>query len=125
MESETRLRAILPFVKRVALIEVALLSLLGIVCWAAGWSSPYQYSTVVFWIGVLIFIIGTLGVTGRLGASGDFGYQYGRTAGQESSIERAQQDTADEMHSGRSHAVIFVVGILTAVVGSVIPYMAE
>ena len=49
MESETRLRAILRFVKRVALVEVALLALLGFVCWAAGWNSLNQYNAVVFW----------------------------------------------------------------------------
>ena len=125
MESETRLRAILRFVKRVALVEVALLALLGFVCWAAGWNSLNQYSAVVFWVGILIFIIGTLGVTGRLGATGDFKYQYSRTASHQSSTERAQQDVADQIQSGRAHAVIFTVGTLAVIVGSVIPLVAE
>ena len=78
--------------KRLALIELAVIVGVGLLCLVVGWHSVNEISMAYLAVGALIFAIGPFSMMGSWGTTRDFAYLYGRSLDESSHVSRAAQD---------------------------------
>jgi len=102
-------------VKRLLLIEAAVIVGIAVLCLVAGWHSVNEIAMAYLVVGVLIFAIGPFSMMGGWGTTRNFTYLYGRSMDESSHLERLHQDQ-DEI--GRSIGLVIpsvILGTITMV----------
>lgn len=106
-------------VKRLLLIEAAVIAGVAVLCLLAGWHSVNEIAMAYLVIGVLIFAIGPFSMMGGWGTTRNFTYLYGRSMDESSHLDRLHQDQ-DEI--GRSIGLVIpsvILGTITMVLAVV------
>lgn len=101
--------------KRLLLIEAAVIAGVAVLCLLAGWHSVNEIAMAYLVIGVLIFAIGPFSMMGGWGTTRNFTYLYGRSMDESSHLDRLHQDQ-DEI--GRSIGLVIpsvILGTITMV----------
>ncbi len=60
----------------ILLVELAILGLMGLIYWLAGWTSAEQYANGLMWVGLISIGIGLMSVQGQWGSTRSFDFQY-------------------------------------------------
>ena len=72
---------ILRFLRNVALINLGIFVVVGLVCWFGGWRTVTHYGNGLLLAGVAVMAVGVFSLIGGWGTTRDFTYQYARSAG--------------------------------------------
>jgi len=95
MKSESILATLRFLAKRLAIVELVILVLTGLVCWWIGWRTLAEYSTGLLWAGFGAMVFGAVSVFGGISLDSDFQHQYSKTVMPISPSGRVQQNVDD------------------------------
>ena len=120
MKPEGKLVALGNFVKQLALIEIGILGLVGLICWLAGWRTFEQYANIVVGAGFVIMFFTTLSLGGGTVPFGDTRYNFATTFSRASTYDRAK-----DIMSKRDNNISFGIfaglsGLITVAIGLVL-----
>ena len=106
--------------KRILLAELILLTIVGLICWLTNNLTFLDLGNGMVYAGVGAVLLGTLSVAGGWSGTRSFEMQYGQSAGDMDLAQRARQmlDYLDQMYSFA--VLMFVVGILSILLGVLI-----
>ena len=122
MKPEGKLVALGNFVKQLALIEIGILGLVGLICWLAGWRSFEQYANNVIGAGFVIMFFTTLSLGGGTVPFGDTRYNFATTF-------TPRYDRAKDIMSTRDNNISFGIfaglsGLITPAIGLVLQVLS-
>jgi len=122
MKPEGKLVALGNFVKQLALIEIGILGLVGLICWVAGWQTFEQYANNVIGAGFVIMFFTTLSLGGGTIPFGKERYNFAVT------FSRGY-DRAKDIMAQRDNNISFGIfaglsGLITVVIGLVLRGLA-
>lgn len=120
MGEETRLTAILRFLRNVAFVDLGILALIALICWLGDWLTAKQFGTGLIYGGVAVVGLGVYSVFGGWGLSRDAQVLYAQSASAQSMIERTRRWGQDALGSYSSSIVSTVAGVVAVLVGSLI-----
>jgi hypothetical protein len=107
----------------VALIDIGILSLAGLVCWLVGWRTWFQYGRVVSMGGALCAVIGALSIVGGV-SSGNPDYLYMDSLGYPSADEHTKQIALDTYARFRLTFLMVLASVVPLLVGALITWLA-
>ena len=118
MKPEGKLVALGNFVKQLALIEIGILGLVGLICWLAGWRTFEQYANSVVGAGFVIMFFTTLSLGGGTVPFGSERYNFAMTFS-------PKYDRAKDIMSKRDNNIAFGIfaglsGLITVAIGLVL-----
>ncbi|MBI5932446.1 MAG: hypothetical protein HY867_01965 [Chloroflexi bacterium] len=122
MKSEGFLGTLKYVAVRVAIAEIVILALTGVVCWMIGWRTLTEYATGLILTGFVVIFFGAGGVWG-LGADrlyGDFRYQYSNSVMPNSASQRMRQNISDLMQDISFTLWSGLIGVITILLGIVL-----
>ena len=120
MQQRTTLRPVfLRLARNVALIDVSILVLAGLVCRLAGWHTWFEYGRILIIGGALCAVIGAVTVVGGAGSRTQ-DYLYLDSMGYASPDEHTRQIVLDTYARFRLMFVLFPAGVILLLVGVVI-----
>jgi hypothetical protein len=111
--------ALARLLRHIALLDVAILSLAGLVCWLAGWHTWFEYGRILITGGALCAVIGAVTVVGGAGSRTQ-DYLYLDSMGYASPDEHTRQIVLDTYARFRLMFVLFPAGVILLLVGVVI-----
>jgi len=106
-----------PYLRRIAIVDIIIFIVAGLVCWLAGWHTIQRYGFVLVLTGVGVILIGTLSLLGGYSVRESFDYQYGRSVSHMDVHERSKLDLADTFASYRFLIGATLVAILPIAIG--------
>ena len=101
----------------VFLIEFAVVAIIALISWQAGWSSQDNFKEAIQIAGMVQIGIGFLGIKGNWEITRSFEYQYSMSTTSKDSWERTQQNLVDFAQSYAFMLVMFVAGALSLAIG--------
>ena len=117
MKSEGFLGTLKYVAVRVAIAEIVILALTGVVCWMIGWRTLAEYAIGVVGAGFVALVFGAVPVFGGTALDRDYQHQISKTVMPISASGRVQQHV-DDIAQGMSFTFWAVlVGIVTIVLG--------
>ena len=119
MKSEGFFATVAFIAKRVAIAEIVVIVLIGVICWLVGWRTLTEYATGLILAGFAVMFFGASGVLSGATLNGDFQHQYSKTVMPNSANQHLQQSMSDQTEM----SVIFlagVIGVITIILGIVI-----
>jgi hypothetical protein len=120
MKSEGFLGTLKFMAARLAIAEIVVFALTGLVCWFIGWRTLAEYSTGLLWAGFGVMVFGAFSVLGGATLNSDFRYQYSKTVMPVSANQRMQQNVSD-LAQGMSFTVwAALVGVITIILAFVL-----
>jgi hypothetical protein len=96
------------YLRRVAVIDLAILVIVGAICWAFGWRTAQAYGTALLVAGVAIVGAGLLGMYGGMGRVRSFTYQHSMSASTDG-LQRARESVRT---SERAYAFVIEMGLI-------------
>lgn len=120
MGEETRLTAVLRFLRSIAYVDLGILVLVALICWLGDWLTAKQFGNGLLYAGVVAVGFGVSSVFGGWGVSRDSSVLYARSASAQSMIERTRQSGRDILQSYRFSIVWTVAGIIAVLAGSLL-----
>ena len=60
MEKESYRQSIIKFFRKVLLIELCIIAVVGLICWVKGWHTIYQFGTGMIWAGIAATFTGLI-----------------------------------------------------------------
>ena len=118
MKPEGKLAALGNFVKQLAVIEIGILGLVGLICWLAGWRTFEQYADNVVGAGFVIMFFTALSLGGGTVPFGNRRYNFATTFS-------PTYDRAKDIMSTRDNNISFGIfaglsGLITVAIGLVL-----
>jgi hypothetical protein len=101
------------FAPKILLLQSSILLTVGLICWVGEWRTWSQYSTGLFAAGTLAILTGLIGHLTPSNTGGDFGSRYGASAGNQTDLDRTNQDLSGGVPGFRSRVVLLVSGTRT------------
>lgn len=80
---------------RLAIAEIIIFALTGLVCWLIGWRTLTEYATGLILAGFAVTFFGASGVLSGATLNGDFQHQYSKTVMPNSANQRMQQNVSN------------------------------
>ncbi len=111
---------VLRFLRNVALIDLGIFVVVGLVCWFGGWRTATHYGNGLLLAGVAVMAAGVFSLVGGWGITRDFTYQHARSAGEGDIRKRATRDLKDIGQSYGFLALMGIVGIVSIAAGIVV-----
>jgi hypothetical protein len=119
-------RALWPVLSRllrhIAVLDVAILSLAGLICWLVGWRTWFEYGRILIMGGALCAVIGAVTVVGGAGSRTP-DYLYIDSMGYASPQEHTKQIALDMYARFRLMFVLFPAGVVMLLAGIVITWL--
>ncbi|HML24278.1 MAG TPA: hypothetical protein PKD09_21665 [Aggregatilinea sp.] len=106
--------------RRIAVIEVAIVAVALVFSLLVGWRTTNEISLVVTIVGVLVFAIGPFSLIGGWGTTRTWNYQYVRTMEDNTAAHRRRQDAQEVARDAGLVFPSIVLGVLTMFVGAMI-----
>jgi hypothetical protein len=122
MKSGGYLSVIGYFAIQVAIFEIIVLFITGLICWLIGHWTPAGYSTGLFWAGGLVIVFGIFSIIGgpQNVASGNIRQGFGLPFQRISEPGQGNQ-LLQNLADGQSSAIVMILaGITTLVIGAII-----
>ncbi len=118
MKPEGKFVALGNFVKQLALIEIGILGLVGLICWLAGWRTFEEYANYVVVAGFVIMFFTTLSRGGGTVPIGDKRYNFAASFS-------PGYDRAKDIMSKRDNNISFGIfgglsGLITVAIGLIL-----
>jgi hypothetical protein len=120
MGEETRLAAILRFLRHVAYVDLGIVVLVALICWLGDWLTAKQFGNGLIYGGVAAIGFGVSSVFGGWGVSRDSSVLYAQSASAQSMIERTRRSGRDVLRSYGCSIVWTVAGAVAALAGSLL-----
>lgn len=105
---------------RVAIAEIVIFAVTGLVCWLAGWRTLAEYSTGLLWAGFVALVFGAVPVFGGNSLDRDYQHQYSKTVMPISPSGRVQQNVNDIAQGMSFTFWAALVGVITILLGIVL-----
>ena len=105
------------------LIDLGLLVVVILIGRFAGWSTPGEYASALQMAGILAIGLGLLGIKGTWDSTRSFQYQYSLSVTSSDSWERTKQTAFDFLQTYMFLVVMFLVGLVSLILGVLIPYV--
>ena len=120
MKPEGKFVALGNFVKQLALIELGILGLVGLICWLAGWRTLADYANGLVAAGFVIMFFTALSLGGGTVPFGNTRYNFAKTFPRASTYDRAK-----DIMSKRDDNIAFGIfagssGLITLAMGLVL-----
>lgn len=119
-------RALWPVLARllrhIALLDVAILGLAGLVCWLLGWRTWFEYGRLLIIGGALCAVVGAVTVVGGAGSQTS-DYLYIDSMGYASPDEHTRQIVLDTYARFRLMFVLFPAGVILLLAGILITWV--
>ena len=119
MKPEGKLVALGNFMKQLALIEIGILGLVGLIWWLAGGRTFEQYANYVVVAGFVIMFFTTLSLGGGTVPFGNTRYNFAKTFSRASTYDRAKDimskrddNIAFGIFAGSSGLITFAMGLV-------------
>ena len=113
-------KSILRYLRDVALIDLSILGIVGLICWFGGWRTVYDYGNGLIWAGVAAFLLGFASLLGGWKMTRSVDYQYAQTMGQDDISQRTRRDLKDLAQSYGFLIRMGVVGIVSIAIGELV-----
>ncbi len=120
MKPEGKLAALGNFVKQLALIEIEILGLAGLICWLAGWRTFEEYANRLVWAGVAIMIFAALSFFGGNVPLGNTRYNFAATLSRVSMYDRAKGVMSNRDDNLSFVTIAGLSGLVTVVIGLIL-----
>jgi hypothetical protein len=122
---ETKLSAILlRLLKRICITELVIVVVVCLICWLTRHLTFFYIGNGLVYAGAGAILLGILSVAGGWSAARSFKIQYGQSAGDMDISQRTRRLVADLEGMYGSVVWMFVVGILTIILGVTLHSMA-
>lgn len=109
-------KSTLRFLRGVALIDLGILGIVGLICWFGGWRTAYDYGNGLIWAGIAAFLLGFASVM----RPGSVDYQYAQIMGPDDIIKRTRRDLKDLAQNYGFLVRMGVVGIVSIAIGELV-----
>ncbi|MDZ7843982.1 MAG: hypothetical protein U5K99_04165 [Anaerolineales bacterium] len=100
------------FLKPVLIIALGAALATGVVCWIIGWRTLSLYGTGLLIAGGAAVVVGALSTIGGWGSVRSFEYQFAKTAWEDDSGARLQNEVADTRESYRFLYLMSTTGLI-------------
>jgi hypothetical protein len=119
MKPEGIFTALGNFMKQLALIEIGILSLVGLICWWAGWLTVAGYASCLVGTGFAIMLLAVLSSSGQK-PIGDARYNFAATFSRTSTDDYAKSIMPYRDGYLSFAAIAGLSGLITVVIGLII-----
>jgi len=119
MKPEGILTALGNFMKQLALIEIVILSLVGLICWLAGWRTLADYANCLVGTGFAIMLFAVLSSSGQK-PIGDARYNFAATFSRTSTDDHAKSIMPYRDGYLALAAITGLSGLIAVVIGLII-----
>ena len=102
------------------LLELCILSLLGLIGWYYVWDTVNKYGDGLFYIGLISVGIGLMSIKGYWDSTRSFGYQYSLTVSKQDAWERTKLGVIETIENHRFMMIMLLSGVTNMLAGWII-----
>ena len=99
------------------LVEIVIFVVIGVIWWFGGKHSVERFTTVSFFSGVVIMVVGGLPLLGSRGTTGSFRYQYAQTTNPDDMHDRIFRDWKERFANEGQLLILIGIGLVPILVG--------